>query len=75
MKELEEQEKGLSKLKQDVGKKVVRGTPLTKYMAKLYVEKFGSDALKKAKENGYQIPTAEDFRIYEQTPSEFREGK
>ena len=74
LKELEEQEKGLSKLKSEVGKNVVKGTPLTLAMAKLYKDKFGDKALDVAKKNGYTIPSIEEFRIYQQNPSEFRQG-
>jgi hypothetical protein len=74
MKELEEQEKGLSKLKGEVGKNVPKGTPLTLSMAKLYKDKFGDDAKNIIKKNGYYIPTLEEFQIYQERPQEFREG-
>lgn len=74
MKEVEEQERGLSTLKREVGKNVIKGTPLTLAMAKLYAEKFGDNALAVAKKNGYTIPTIEDFQTYQQRPQEFREG-
>lgn len=74
MKEVEEQEKGLPKLKSEVGKNVSRGTPLTLSMAKLYKNKFGDKALKEAEKNGYYIPTIEEFKIFQQTPQENREG-
>lgn len=73
MKEIEENEKGLSGLKKMVGKNVTKGTPLTLAMAKLYKEKFGENALQVAKKNGYSIPTLEEFKIYQQKPREFRE--
>lgn len=73
LKEIEEQEKGLSGLKQKVGKNVEKGTPLTLAMAKLYKDKFGDNALKMAEKNGYYIPTLEEFRIFQQRPQEFRE--
>lgn len=73
MKELEEGEKGLQTVKKEVGKNVVKGTPLTLSMAKLYKDKFGESALKVAEKNGYYIPTLEEFKIFQQTPQEFRE--
>lgn len=74
MKEIEENSKGLSKVKKEVGKNVSKGTPLTLAMAKLYQEKFGDNALKVAEKNGYYIPTKEEFMMFEQRPSEFRES-
>lgn len=74
MKEIEEREKGLSKMKSEVGKNVIKGTPLTMAMAKLYVDKFGDNALDVAKKNGYDIPTYEEFEIYNMTPQEYRQG-
>lgn len=71
MKEVEEQEKGLSRLKQEVGKNVAKGTPLTLAMAKLYKEKFGDKALDVAEKNGYKIPTIEDFKIYQSPIDKF----
>lgn len=62
MKEIEEQERGLSKLKNEVGKNVVKGTPLTLAMAKLYSEKFKENALKVAEKNGYFIPSIEEYQ-------------
>lgn len=73
LKELEEQEKGLNKVKSEVGKNVIKGTPMTLAMAKLYKDKFGENALKVAQKNGYYIPTLEEFRIFQQRPQEFRE--
>lgn len=73
MKEIEEKEKGLSRMKKQVGKNVTKGTSLTLAMAKLYKEKFGDNALQVAKKNGYSIPTIEDFKIYQKIPREFRE--
>jgi hypothetical protein len=73
LREIEEQEKGLSKLKSKVGKNVIKGTPLTLQMAKLYKEKFGNNALDVAKKNGYTIPTIEEYKIIQQRPQEFRE--
>lgn len=67
LKDIEEREKGLSRLKKEVGKKVVKGTPLTLSMAKLYKDKFGDKALEVAKKNGYSIPTIEDFEFYQQS--------
>ena len=74
MKQIEEVEKGLSKLKTEVGKNVIKGTPLTMAMAKLYKDKFGDKALEVAEKNGYYIPTVEEFKSYQQRPQEFREG-
>ena len=74
MRELEEQELGLNELKSKVGKKVVKDTPLTLAMAKLYKEKFGENALKVAKESGYYIPTAEEFVVFRSRPQSYREG-
>jgi hypothetical protein len=74
MKEIEELEKGLSSLKNQVGKNVIKGTPLTLAMAKLYKEKFGDKALAVAEKNGYYIPTLEEFSTFQQRPQEFREG-
>lgn len=64
MKEIEEQEKGLTSLKNQVGKNVPRGTPLTLAMAKLYKEKFGDNALKVAEKNGYWVPTIEEYMMF-----------
>lgn len=72
IKEIEEQEKGLSSLKSQVGKNVIKGTPLTLAMAKLYKQKFGDNALSVAKKNGYYIPSIEEFQIYQSRPQEFR---
>lgn len=74
MKELEEQEKGLDKLKNEVGKNVPKGTPLTLKMGNLYIKKFGEKNAKKiAEANGYYIPTSEELDIFLQSPEEFRE--
>lgn len=73
MKEQEEVEKGLDKVKKEVGKNVSKGTPLTLAMAKLYVDKFGDNAMDVAKKNGYTIPTLEEFKTYRAQPREFRE--
>lgn len=72
MKELEEQEKGLTKLKNEVGKNVPPGTPMTLAMVKLYRDKFGDKAREVAKKNGYKIPSFEEFKIYQMTPEEYR---
>lgn len=74
MKEIEENEKGLSSLKNQVGKNVVKGTPLTLANARLYKSKYGKEALNVAEKNGYYIPTLEEFKIFQQRPQEFREG-
>jgi hypothetical protein len=73
LKELEEQEKGLSNMKARIGKNVTKGEPLTLAMAKLYKDKFGNDALKVAEKNGYYIPSIEEFSTFRATPQEFRE--
>ncbi len=73
MKEVEEKAKGASALKSEVGKNVVKGTPMTLAMMSQYWKKFGDDALTVAEKNGYYIPTKEEFLIFEQRPSEFRE--
>jgi len=73
LKEQEEQEKGLPSLQKSIGKNVIKGTPLTLAMAKLYKEKFGKNALNVAQKNGYYIPTLEEFRIFQERPQEFRE--
>jgi hypothetical protein len=65
MKEIQEQEEGLSTLKSQVGKNVTKGTPLTLAMARLYKEKFGDNALDVAEKNGYRIPSIEEYRIYQ----------
>jgi hypothetical protein len=64
LKEIEEQEKGQPSLKKQVGKNVIKNTPLTLQMAALYVEKFGDKALQMAENNGYYIPTKEEFTIF-----------
>lgn len=74
MKEIEEQESGLSSLKEKVGKNVTKGTPLTMAMAKLYKDKFKENALNVAEKNGYYIPTIEEFQMIRAQPSEFRES-
>lgn len=75
LKNIEEREKGVSSLKKQVGKEVVKGTPLTLTMAKLYIEKFKNPevALKAAKKNGYYIPSAEEARRYMMRPNEYME--
>ncbi len=73
LKELEEQEKGLSQIKEKVGKNVEKGTPLTFAMAKLYKEKFKENALNVAEKNGYYIPTIEEYQMIRANPQEFRE--
>ena len=65
IKEIQEQEEGLSALKSRIGQKVEKGTPLTLAMAKLYKDKFGDQALKVAKDNGYYIPSIEEFREFQ----------
>lgn len=74
LRELEEQEKGLNEMKKSIGKNVVKGTPLTMAMAKLYNDKFGKEALAVAEKNGYYIPTPDEFMSYQKRPEEFREG-
>jgi len=74
MKELEEQEMGLDKLKNKVGKDTPKGTPFTLAMAQLYYEKFGDKGMKVAEKNGYYIPAIEEYETYRRAPQEFREG-
>ncbi|SRR6266851_640852 len=74
LRELEEQEMGIEKLRDKVGKNAIKGTPLTLSMAKLYKDKFGENALVVAKKNGYYIPTLEEFQSFRERPQEFREG-
>ncbi len=74
IREIEEQESGLSSLKEKVGKNVTKGTPLTMAMAKLYKDKFKENALDVAEKNGYYIPTIEEFQMIRAQPSEFREA-
>jgi len=63
MKQIQEREEGLSSLKQKVGKKVPKGTPLTPMMMTLYVKKFGEDkAIQIAEKNGYVVPTIEEYQ-------------
>lgn len=73
MKEIEEQEKGLSSLKKQAGKNVSKGTPLTLAMAKIYKDKFGDNALQVAEKNGYHIPSIEEFKMFQARPQEHRE--
>lgn len=65
MKQIEEEEKGFTNLKKQVGKNVPKGTPLTLQMAKLYKDKFGENAIKVAEKNGYRIPSVEEFEYYQ----------
>jgi len=74
MKEIEEKERGLGKMKEQVGKNVPNGTPMTLAMAKLYKDKFGDNALDIARKNGYRIPTKEEFQIYQMPLSQFDEA-
>ena len=74
LKELEEKEMGLSKLKENVGKNVPKGTPLTENMAKLYVNKFGKDALNIAEKNGYYVALPDEYDSYMKRPEEYREA-
>jgi hypothetical protein len=74
LQELDENEKGLSSMKSEVGKNVTKGKPLTMAMAKLYRDKFGKEnALKMAEKNGYNVPSLEEFASFQQQPREFRE--
>jgi hypothetical protein len=73
LRELEEQEQGLEKIQKQVGKNVLKGTPLTLAMAKLYKNKFGKDAQAVARKNGYHIPTLEEYKLYREQPVEFSE--
>lgn len=71
IREIEEQEMGKDKLKELVGKDVIKGTPLTLTMAKLYRDKFGDKAADVARKNGYTIPTKEQFLTYEKRPEQY----
>jgi hypothetical protein len=75
MKEIQEKEKGEEKLLKEVGKKVPRGTPLTLAMRLFYKNKYNDInlALKKAKEDGYQVPSFDEYMSYQQRPEEYRE--
>lgn len=70
---LEENDKSDIALRRQAGKSVVKGTPLTKRMMKLYKEKFGSaeKGYEAAKKNGYNIPTKEEYQNYILRPSEY----
>lgn len=70
MKEIEEKEAGISELKKRIGKKVIKGSPLTLSMAKLYKDKYGEKALQMAEKDGYRIPTYEEFEQYQKRPNE-----
>lgn len=72
VKELHEKELGL--FQNEVGKNVVKGTPLTMGMAKLYKNKYGDKAIEKAEENGYYIPSVEEYKIYTMRPQEYGEA-
>lgn len=56
--------KGLSKLKADVGKHVVPGTILTVAMGSLYHDKYGENYKKVAKSHGYEVPNDEEIFDY-----------
>lgn len=75
VKEIQEREQGIDKLQKNVGKKVSEGTPFTLRNAKLYIKKYGDidKALKVAKQNGYKIPHAEEYKLYKLRPEEFLE--
>lgn len=76
LKEQEESEKGYPALRRNVGKKVVKGTPLTVLNAKAYLEKYGSPeiALKAAEQNGYTVPSKDEIISYRASPQENREN-
>ncbi len=73
LKQIEEQEKSPTTLAHKVGKNVIKGTPLTAKMAKLYRKKFGDNAVNVAEKNGYHIPTYEEYKLFQLTPSEYRD--
>lgn len=77
LKQIEEQEKGISSMRKEVGKAVEKGTPLTLKMAQLYIEKFKDPnvALQAAQKNGYTIPTAEQTQKYMLRQNEFMESQ
>ncbi len=66
LRNIQENETGEKSLKNNINKRVTRGTPLTLQSAKLLMEREGSKegAMKKAKALGYQIPTIEQYREY-----------
>lgn len=70
MKEIEEQENGLQNLKKKVGKNVIKGTPFTLAMAKLYRDKYGENALNVAKKNGYNVPKIDEYKKFRQSKKE-----
>lgn len=76
MKELSEKERGIKKIQREVGKQVIKGTPLTLQMANLYIQKYGDleKALQVAKKNGYKIPTVEEIRFFNARPENLREA-
>lgn len=74
LREIEEKEKGLDKVKSKVGKNVPKGTPATLGMGRLYIEKYGKEnAVKMLKKNGYDIPSDDEFDLFLMTPKEYRE--
>lgn len=77
LKQIEEKEMGSDKLRAQVGKNVVQGTPLTLEMMRLYVKKFNGDKAKAeqvAKKNGYYIPTADEIELFQMRPTDFRQN-
>jgi len=58
LRKIKEQDKGMKWMSAQIGKKVVKGTPLTLEMGNLFLRKFGTyeKAAKAAKELGYVIP-------------------
>jgi hypothetical protein len=63
---IQENEMGDKKLRENLGKRVPRGTPLTLRMAKMLVESTGSKkaALSMAESLGYRVPSTEEYRMY-----------
>ena len=69
LRKLYEDEQGIEVIRGNLGKKVPKGTPLTKANALLFFRKFkgNSDkALKEAIKLGYRVPTDEEWRRWEE---------
>lgn len=71
LREIYEQEKGMDKLREEVGKKVPKGTPLTLSMRNLYRRKFGDKYEEVAKKNGFTIPSKKEYQIFNMGFEEF----
>jgi hypothetical protein len=65
MRELYEEEKGVSYLRKNLMKKVPEGTPITKSMARLFMEKYNNNAaqaIDNAKKLGYTVYSTAEVR-------------